>query len=149
MQNHERYLASRFGMTTSYRLQNTPYGWEIPDEDNYSNTPPAQPNSSGTRWLLALLAAWVIVALLIHMALKQAEISPNQFQNPGSHKFHGPIMYIQDGLLERQPQQASIPAFKFVPHTRAQTTDSLPYRMPRQPSPCDCRPRPNNTFEIA
>ena len=143
MQNHERYLASRLGMTTSHRLQNTPYGWEIPDEDD--STPEGNAANQSVLYV-GLLALWVIVALLIHMTLKQAEINPNQFQNPGSHKFHGPIMHIQDGLLERQPQQALIPAFKFATHARAHMTDSL---LPTQPSPCDCRPRPNNTFEIA
>lgn len=147
MQNHERRLASRLGITTSQRLQNTPYGWEISaDEGDYNNTPPAQPDSNGTRWLLVLLAAWVIGALLIQVTLKQVETNPTQFQTPSSHTFHGPIMYIRDVFLERQSQYALIPAVEVAPHARAHMLDSLPYRVPRQPSPCDCGPRPNNTL---
>ena len=144
MNRYGYHANSRPAWIATQDLDDRAYRWDSPDEDNTSDASPTH-----ALWYAALVALWVIAALLIHTTLKQTEITPSQIQKPGSHKFYGPIMHIQDSLLERQPRQAFTPAFELAPHTRADMTDPQRYRMPTQPSPCDCRPRPNNTFDIA
>ena len=141
MQNHERYLASRLGIY-AHQIQNTPFGWEISaDEDDYSNTPPAQPSSSITYLTLALVSLSALVMLLAFGFSPKAQASSITKHGTLQHAPITSLARVQNGTRPFRSCDCHVPNAQWVLERRIPVPVPAPRPGPR-PGPVIPRPNP-------